>query len=383
LRPETTSFRLGPDDIVKISVLNQPDLDTVEPVRPDGKIAFFPTGDLQASGRTVEQLHDDIVSRLRKRSGRQYRLGIQDVISIKVYGHEDLNSTQTIGPDGAISILPGGSIRAAGKTVDDLSAEVSQRISSIVENPILNVAVNEYKSQPLFISDPVVNVVIVEINSRRVSILGAVRSPGIVKLRAPTTLLDAIAQAGGLSEDADLRQSIVLQDGKIQPVNLERLLKQGDQRQNIYLRPNSSVYVASTRFNSAYVIGEVQHSGKVNWDGQLSLMEAVSLAGGFSTKAKLDHVVVISGGLSEPSLKLVDVGGFLYRGEIENNVALARGDIVYVPLTELGTSEQYLDYAVKVFQPILSAESAVVLGGSVVNTLQGKGSVGTSINLNP
>src|SRR5271165_7597756 len=48
LTPQATSFLLGPDDVVKISVLNQPDLDTIEPVRPDGKIAFFPAGDLQA-----------------------------------------------------------------------------------------------------------------------------------------------------------------------------------------------------------------------------------------------------------------------------------------------------------------------------------------------
>jgi hypothetical protein len=52
---------------------------------------------------------------------------------------------------------------------------------------------------------------------------------------------------------------------------------------------------------------------------------------------------------------------------------LAPGDIVYVPKTELGTSEQYLNYAVKVFQPILPAESAVVLRGSVVNTFQVRG----------
>lgn len=379
LAPEASSFLLGPDDVVKISVLNQADLDTTEPVRPDGKITFFPTGDLQAAGRTVEQLRDEIVRRLRAKSGRSYRLGIQDVIEIKVYGHADLDSTQTIGPDGAISILPGGSIRAAGKTVDELGNEISQRVSSIVQTPILNVAVKEYKSQPLFISDPVVNVVISEINSRRISILGAVQNPGILKLRAPTTLLDAIAEAGGLSEDADLRQSIVLQDGKIQPVSLERLFKQGDQRQNIYMRPNSSVFVASTRFNSAYLIGEVQHAGKVNWEGTLSLMDAVGLAGGFGAKAKLDHVLIISGGLTDPTLKLVDVGGFLYRGQLENNVALARGDIVYVPMTELGTSEQYLDYAIKVFQPIISAESAVVLG----QTIKSKQTVGASVNVNP
>ena len=382
LAPEVSSFRLGPDDVVKISVLNDPDLETTQPVRPDGKIAFFPAGDLQAAGRTVEQLRDEIVSRLRAKTGRSYRLGIQDVIEIKVYGHTDLDSTQTIGPDGTISILPGGSIRAAGKTVDELGGEISKRVADIVQNPILNVSVKEYKSQPLFISEPMVNVVIEEINSRRISILGAVKSPGIVKIRTPTTIMDAISQAGGLSEDADLRESIVLQEGKILPVSLEKLFKQGDFRQNVYLQPFSSIYVGSIRYNYAYVVGEVLHAGKVNWDGNLSLMDAISQTGGITLNAKTDHVLVISGGTAEPSLKLVDIGGFLYRGQLDNNIPLGRGDIVYVPKNELGTAERYFDFALKAMGPVLSAESAVVLGGSALNTLQGKGtSVGTSVNL--
>lgn len=381
LGPGASRFVLGPDDVVRITVLNKPELETVEPVRPDGKIAFFPAGDLQAAGRTVEQLRDEIISRLRVKPGRSYRLGVQDVIEIKVYGHDDLGSTQTIGPDGTISILPGGSILAAGKTVDELADEISKRVSSIVQNPILNVSVKEYKSQPLFISNPVVNVLVDEINSRRISVLGAVRSPGILKLRTPTTLMDAIAEAGGLSEDADLRRSIVLEDGKILPISLERLFKQGDLRQNVYLRPFSSIYVGSVRYNYAYVIGEVQHAGKVSWEGSLSLMDAIGQAGGITQNAKTDHVLIISGGVADPSLKLADIGGFLYRGQLENNVPLQRGDIVYVAKNELGTAERYFDFAVKAMGPVVSAESAIVLGGSAVNTLQGKTSVGTSINV--
>lgn len=383
LRPDIASFVLGPDDVVKISVINQSDLDTTQPVRPDGKIAFFPTGDIQAAGRTVEQLRDEIVRRLRAKAGRSYRLGIQDVIEVKVYGHDDLDTTQTIGPDGAISILPGGSIQAAGKTVDELASEITRRVSSIVENPILNVSVDEYKSHPLFIADPLVNVVAVEINSRRISVLGAVKTPGIVKLRTPTTIMDAISQAGGLGDDADLRRSLVLEEGKILPVSLERLFKQGDLRQNIYLRPLSSIYVGSSRYNYAYVIGEVQHAGKVTWEGSSTLMDAVSQAGGITQNAKTDHVLVISGGIADPSLKLVDIGGFLYRGELQDNIPLERGDIVYVPKNELGTAERYFEFAVKAMGPVVSAESAVVLGGSAITTLQGKGAaVGTSINLN-
>jgi protein involved in polysaccharide export with SLBB domain len=70
------------------------------------------------------------------------------------------------------------------------------------------------------------------------------------------------------------------------------------------------VFVASTSFNAAYVIGEVQHAGKVSWEGNLSLMDAVGEAGGSTTKAKLDHVLVVSGGLADPTLKLVDAGGY-------------------------------------------------------------------------
>jgi polysaccharide export outer membrane protein len=382
LKPDATSFVLGPDDVVKISVVNQSDLDTTQPVRPDGKIAFFPAGDIRAAGRTVEQLRDEIVSRLREKQGPSYRLGIQDIVEIKVYGHSDLDSIQTIGPDGGISILPGGSIHAEGKTVDQLADEISKRVSGIVQNPILNVSVKEYRSHPLFIANPLVNVIIAEINSRRISVLGAVKSPGIVKLRSPTTIMDAISEAGGLSEEADLRDSIVLEDGKILPVSLEKLFKQGDLTQNIYLRPYSSVYVGSSRYNYAYVLGEVQHAGKVNWDGGLSLVDAVSELGGITQNAKTDKVLIISGGVAHPSLKLVDLGGFLYRGELQDNISLQRGDIVYVPKNDLGTAERYFDFAVRAMGPVLSAESAIVLGGSAVTTIQGKGTtVGTSINL--
>jgi polysaccharide biosynthesis/export protein len=380
--PDRSSFLLGPDDLVKISVLNQTDLDTLQPVRPDGKIAFFPAGDIQAGGRTVEQLRDEIVRRLRSPSGHSYRLGIQDVVGVKVYGHEDFNSVQTIGPDGTISILPGGSLPAAGRTVDELSKDISQRVSTILQNPIVNVTVVEYKSRPLFIADPLVNVVIQEINSQRISVLGAVRIPGIIKLRSASSLLDVISQAGGLSDDADLRQSLVVQDGRILPVNLERLFKQGDITQNIYMRTNSSVFVASTKFNSAYVIGEVKAPGKVTWEGDLTLTQALALAGGLGPDAKLSHVLVSSGCICNPTLKMVDVAGILYRGELTRNITLKRGDVVYVPKTELATAERYFEFATKVLEPILQTESAVILGGAAIQTIKGQnGQPGASISL--
>ena len=94
------------------------------------------------------------------------------------------------------------------------------------------------------------------------------------------------------------------------------------------------------------------------------MMDAVSQVGGITQNAKTDHVLVISGGVVTPSLKLVDMGGFLYKGELQNNILLRRGDIVYVPKNDLGTAERYFDFAIRAMGPIVSAESAIVLGGS-------------------
>ncbi len=173
-----------------------------------------------------------------------------------------------------------------------------------------------------------------------------------------------------------------MQDGKILPIDLERLFKQGDIGQNIYIRANSSVYVASTKFNSAYVIGEVKSPGKITWDGDMTLTQALAMSGGTGSDAKLSHVLVMSGCICNPSLKLVDVAGILYRGELTNNINLQRGDVVYVPKTELATVEHYLEVATKVLEPILQTESAVILGGAAIQTIKGtNGQSGANISL--
>ena len=125
--------------------------------------------------------------------------------------------------------------------------------------------------------------------------------------------MDAISQAGGLSDGkADLR-------GLDRAGGLAGFCRSASRscsskgrrcRQNIYLRPYSSVYVGSSRYLYAYVIGEVQHARKVNWDGDLSIMDAVSQVGGITQNAKTDHGLVISGGVVAPKLELVDMGGF-------------------------------------------------------------------------
>jgi protein involved in polysaccharide export with SLBB domain len=96
-----------------------------------------------------------------------------------------------------------------------------------------------------------------------------------------STILNATSVVGGLSEDADRRQSIGLRGGENLAGHSRAPVRAERPRTECLSRPNLSTYAASTSFNSAYVIGEIQHPGKVTWEGKFNLM-----ASGFTTKAK-------------------------------------------------------------------------------------------------
>lgn len=273
-------YILGVEDAIKISVLNDSSLNSDQSIRPDGKISFYPTGNMQAAGLTVEQLRKNIVKRLKNVASQPSILGVGDVLEISVYDSDDLTTTQAIRPDGKISIIPGGEIMARGLTVGALRAVVESRVSALLKNPIVNVVVNEYKSKPIIISYPVVNVVVVGYNSKKVSILGEVEKPGILRLKSDTSLIEGISLMGGLTKTADLKRAMIFRDQKMLSVNFRELFKKGAISQNIYLEAEDTIFIPSSLENKVYVIGEVRNPGTVSWEGDLRLLEAVALAGG-------------------------------------------------------------------------------------------------------
>jgi len=294
-----------------------------------------------------------------------YVLGVDDVVAIQVYQSKDLDVTQAIRPDGKISILPSGDLQAAGLTVEQLRDVVRTRLSSIVRQPIVNVVVKEY-------------------HSRKVAILGSVQKPGLLSMQSDLTLLEGISSMGGLSSEADLYRALLYRDDKVVPVDFDRLFRKGDLAQNVVLRPGDAVYVPSIRDNKIYVLGEVGSPGVISWQGSISLLEVVSLVGGFTKDARPDTVLLIRGGISDPRLTLVDFQEITRSGKLENDVGLERGDVVYVPKSTFSEVERYTDFAVKVLQMVLQGESSIILGDQVRNVLRGAANgVGTSIILSP
>jgi polysaccharide export outer membrane protein len=157
--------------------------------------------------------------------GSQYVLGPADVIRVNVWKSAELSQTVTIGPDGFVSLPLLGDVHAAGLTAHQLALDLGSRYSNYVVSAQVTVSV-------------------VDIRSRQVFVTGQVGKPGVYPLVTPITVLQLIAQAGGLNTFANRKGIFILRGG-----NKERLkfnynnAIHGDAKQNITLQPGDTVIV--------------------------------------------------------------------------------------------------------------------------------------------
>jgi polysaccharide export outer membrane protein len=157
----------------------------------------------------------------------QFTIGVADVLRVNVWKNPDLSQTVTVDPDGFVSLPLLGNVKVGGQSTDQLSKQLTARYASYVVTPQVTVSV-------------------MEIRSRAVFVMGQVGKAGSYPLLAPTTVLQLIAQAGGLTPFAKRKNIYVLRAsvGKSEkiPFNYVKVLH-GDSRANIVLEPGDTVIV--------------------------------------------------------------------------------------------------------------------------------------------
>jgi polysaccharide export outer membrane protein len=157
----------------------------------------------------------------------EYRIGKEDVLEVVVWHEPELTRVVPVRPDGRISLPLAGEVEAAGRTPAELQAKVSHALEP-------------------YIRDGKVAVLVREINGTRFFVLGEVTKPGAFPLRGPTSVVQAIALAGGRTEFAKdelvwLRQQA---GGKTERVPLSfRELVKGEVAGALWLRPGDVLYV--------------------------------------------------------------------------------------------------------------------------------------------
>ena len=157
----------------------------------------------------------------------EYRIGPEDVLLISVWKNDLLSRTVSVRPDGMISLPLLNEVQAAGLTPPELRDSLIQRLTEYMPNPD-------------------VSVIVQDVRFFKVSVIGEVVKPGRFELKSRTTVLDALAQAGGLTNFASRNKIVVLRaEGnatKRLPFNYNKAVSDS-QAENFYLRPGDIVVV--------------------------------------------------------------------------------------------------------------------------------------------
>ena len=253
-----------------------------------------------------------------------YRLGPHDVLEITVLNRETITRKTEIRDDGMISFPLIGNIQIAGLTVPELQTLLTQKLSEYITKPNIDIQIVEY-------------------GSLRVAVLGEVNKPGIIFLRGKTTILEAVAMAGGLTENADLINTYLIRGKDIIPINFYTLFKKGDLSQNIEVKKKDIVYIPSVLDKKVFVLGEVAKPSAVPMRGEIfRVADAISCAGDFKITARKSNVKIIRGGLKDPTVITVDFNRLL-AGDLRENIALKPGDIVFAPASAVGEWNKILE----------------------------------------
>jgi polysaccharide biosynthesis/export protein len=196
-------------------------------------------------------------------------LGAGDSVTLHVFGQPDMDTVLGVADDGTIRIPLAGSVPVGG-----LSAEAAARR---VEKA--------FKDGGYFV-DPHVTLTVTQSLSQRVSVLGEVHVPGRYPVDSKTTIIDLLAQAGGQTEFASDTVYVLRTDPtgatKRYPVNLKGLLDPRTSTPTQLLRAGDSVYVP--RAEQFYILGEVQKPSMYKLEPNLTVLQAISLAGGVTAK---------------------------------------------------------------------------------------------------
>ena len=292
--------------------------------------------DQPAQGSAVVERQIDTVPALAPESPppAAYQIGPGDLLTISVYGRPELGS------GGAPSVPSGGqaTARPVGTRVDE-NGDVRLPLIGSVPVAGLSAAKAEDRLRTAYkslIREPWVTVEVVEYRSRPLYLFGNFRKPGIVYMERPLTLLQGIALADGIDNGAGLRGARLSRGGKVQPVDIYELLANGDQRQNIWLRPGDAIYLPDRGTEQVFVFGAVNKAGQVSMvNGQLTLTQAIAASTPLSTGYDFSHVRIIrSLSPTKGELLVVDFDRIM-KGEAPPFM-LANGDVIYLPRTMLG-----------------------------------------------
>jgi polysaccharide export outer membrane protein len=266
-------------------------------------------------------------------SERGYVLGPQDGINVHVVDLDEFDQKSLgvirIDQQGNIRLPLAGRIHAVGLTVEQLEKEVATRLSKQMKDPEVSISVADFRNHP-------------------VSVLGAVKNPGVYQVTGRKTLFEVLSLAGGLNPEASNQIKItrLASEGQlplpnavadpsgafyIGELNVRNVMEGKSADENIDVRQNDVVTVPKAEL--IYVVGSVRRSGgfPLNEREHISVLQAVSLAEGLDKVAGAKHARILRQSAPGAERSEIPVNVEQILDGRAKDVSLQANDILFIP----------------------------------------------------
>lgn len=304
---------------------------------------------------TAQSRNDATAEHTPAGSGRtNYLLGTGDQISVSALELDEISKgPYRLDDGGGVNIPLAGRIEAAGLSVSQLEAEIVSRLKTYQLRPQVSVSIVQFRSQPI-------------------SIIGAVNNPGVHHLEGTKTLVEALSLAGGLRGDvgSTIKVTRRLAQGRIPLANavddssgefsvaevkVKTILDARNPRENVYVKPDDVISVP--RAEMIYVVGEVERSGgfTLSDDESMTVLQAVSLAGGLKSLASPRTATILRYSPGAPKRKEESLDLKRILDGHGKDVPMYADDILFIP-TNKGKA-----VALRTIEAVVSAGTGIAV----------------------
>jgi polysaccharide export outer membrane protein len=252
-----------------------------------------------------------------------YRMGSGDVVRLEVFSRPEVSGKHIVGPDGKISVPLVGEIMLSNLSREEGRDLVTQRLRTFFSAPFVSLIVDEY-------------------TSNQVTVLGRVERAGVQKFAQSPTLAEVLAGAGAmpiLDKQATLTRCAIMRGrDKLIWVDLKALLT-GDPAYNLRMKKGDIVFIPDSSDTSIYVLGQVARPGAYRLTPRMTVLDAISQAGGLTEDASPEHIGVYRAGSN--SIEVISFADLIHPARAVN-FGMEDGDVLFLPRSGLGDFGYYM-----------------------------------------